>query len=284
MTLFVVCHVTDSNIALLCDAPGTHWWAVGSDIVLLCHSCCFWVCQACCGWCLAIMCCGWWWPLVMVVSKVGGHCGQWWWLKKSGVVCWWQFHKDSIPPHSRKHSFQVIPGTTLAEFEFCSKFCWNHLINLAGPSAKFDTSVIPGIAWIPPDSGRNQWRTVKTSPHPPPTYKSDHQHMKITPHEWRWLLTYKMRQQQAQTKWQMAFVVCCWFKDTMWVPTTVSPLHHTTQLPPPSITPLPFCPPPSLPITLPPSLLPLHYSTPPSPITLHHSLPPSSLSNSPPSL
>jgi hypothetical protein len=34
---------------------------------------------------------------------------------------------------------------------------------LAGPSAKFDSSGIPGIARIPPDSGRNQWRTVKTS-------------------------------------------------------------------------------------------------------------------------
>ena len=37
------------------------------------------------------------------------------------------------------------------------------MINLAGPSAKFDSSGIPGIARIPPDSGRNQWRTVKTS-------------------------------------------------------------------------------------------------------------------------
>ena len=53
------------------------------------------------------------------------------------------------------------------EFEFHSKFCWNHLINLAGPSAKFDSSGIPGIAWIPPDSGWNQWRTIKTSKHNP---------------------------------------------------------------------------------------------------------------------
>jgi hypothetical protein len=63
----------------------------------------------------------------------------------------------------QRNSIWVIPGTILAEFEFCSKFCWNCFTNLAGPSAKFDSSGIPGIAWIPPDSGRNQWRTVKTS-------------------------------------------------------------------------------------------------------------------------
>ena len=57
----------------------------------------------------------------------------------------------------------MIPGTIPAEFEFCSKFRQNEGINLAGPSAKFDSSGILGIAWIPPDSGRNQWRTVKTS-------------------------------------------------------------------------------------------------------------------------
>jgi hypothetical protein len=57
----------------------------------------------------------------------------------------------------------LIPGTILAEFEFHSKFCRNCFINLAGPSAKFDSTGIPGIAWIPPDSGWNQWRTVKTS-------------------------------------------------------------------------------------------------------------------------
>ena len=64
------------------------------------------------------------------------------------------------------HSFRVIPGTILAEFEFSLKFHRNHLINLAGPSAKFDSSGIPGIAWISPDSSRNQWRTIKTSDHP----------------------------------------------------------------------------------------------------------------------
>ena len=63
----------------------------------------------------------------------------------------------------RQHSFWVIPGTLPVEFECHSKFCWNHFINLAGPSAKFDSSGIPGIARIPLDSSRNQPRTVKTS-------------------------------------------------------------------------------------------------------------------------
>jgi hypothetical protein len=54
----------------------------------------------------------------------------------------------------------VIPGTIPAEFECHSKFRRNFFINLAGPSAKIDSS---GIARIPPDSGRNQWGTVKTS-------------------------------------------------------------------------------------------------------------------------
>ena len=53
-------------------------------------------------------------------------------------------------------SFRVIPGTIPAEFEFHSKFRRNHCINLAGPSAKFDSSGILGIAQI-------QWRTIKTS-------------------------------------------------------------------------------------------------------------------------
>ena len=71
-------------------------------------------------------------------------------------------NKQSVLLNSGIHSFQVIPGTIPAEFEFCSKFCRNHLINLAGPSAKFDSSRIPGIARILPDSGWNQWRTIKT--------------------------------------------------------------------------------------------------------------------------
>ena len=57
----------------------------------------------------------------------------------------------------------MIPGTIPAEFEFRSKFRQNHLINLAGPSVKFDSSGILGIARILPDSGWNQWRTIKTS-------------------------------------------------------------------------------------------------------------------------
>jgi hypothetical protein len=60
------------------------------------------------------------------------------------------------------NSVRVIPGTIPAEFECHSKFRRNFFINLAGPSAKIDSSGILGIARIPPDSGRNQWGTVKT--------------------------------------------------------------------------------------------------------------------------
>jgi len=63
----------------------------------------------------------------------------------------------------RGHSFHVIPRTIPVECEFCSTFHWNTFINLAGNCAKIDSYGIPGIDRILPDSGRNQWRTVKTS-------------------------------------------------------------------------------------------------------------------------
>jgi hypothetical protein len=56
---------------------------------------------------------------------------------------------DSVPAHPWYHSVHVIPGTIPAEFEFRLKFRWNCFTNLAGPSAKFDSSGIPGIARIP---------------------------------------------------------------------------------------------------------------------------------------
>jgi len=57
----------------------------------------------------------------------------------------------------------VIPRTIPAECDFHSTFHQNSFINLAGNCAKIDSYGIPGIDRIPPDSGRNQWRTVKTS-------------------------------------------------------------------------------------------------------------------------
>jgi hypothetical protein len=48
-----------------------------------------------------------------------------------------------------RYSIRVIPGTIPAKFEFHSKFHRNCFINLAGPSAKFDSTGIPGIAHIP---------------------------------------------------------------------------------------------------------------------------------------
>ena len=87
MSSFIICHVTDSDVAQLCDTPGARLRAVGGDVALLRHSCSFGACHDCCGQCLAVVRCGWWWPLVTVVSEVGRCRGQWWWLRKSGVVC-----------------------------------------------------------------------------------------------------------------------------------------------------------------------------------------------------
>jgi len=84
--------------------------------------------------------------------------------KSSVGKCRRSIWASSIPFLSfRGHSFRVIPGTIPAECEFCSTFCWNSFINLAGNCAKIDSYGIPGIDQILPDSGRNQWRTVKTS-------------------------------------------------------------------------------------------------------------------------
>ena len=110
------------------------------------------------------------WLLCVVVGA--GHWQQWW-ARCIGIVDndggWERVGCLLMTPklqgfHSASFWWACLPGNTiLAEFEFHSKFCQNHLINLAGPSAKFDSSGIPGIAQIPPDSCRNQWRTIKTS-------------------------------------------------------------------------------------------------------------------------
>jgi len=78
-------------------------------------------------------------------------------MPKSSVGIWIPFLSF------QGHSFHVIPGTIPAECEFHFTFRQNSFINLAGNCAKIDSYGIPGIDWIPPDSGRNQWRTVKTS-------------------------------------------------------------------------------------------------------------------------
>ena len=100
------------------------------------------------------------WSCLLMTPKlsIGKHQCSIWMLSTNNDSTRIPFH---LIPGS--NSFQMIPGTILAEFEFHSKCHWNNLINLAGPSAKFHSSGILGIAWIPPDSGRNQWRTVKTS-------------------------------------------------------------------------------------------------------------------------
>ena len=149
---------------------------------MLHRPCSFGACHTCCGQCL---CYASW--LVVAIGDGGERGG---WASWTMVVvekewsCLLMMPKSSVGKRRRSiwtlstnndsaripfrlvpgiDSFRVIPGTIPAEFEFHSKFLWNHCINLAGPSAKFDSSGIPGIARIPPDSGRNQWRTIKTS-------------------------------------------------------------------------------------------------------------------------
>jgi hypothetical protein len=80
--------------------------------------------------------------LMMSKSSIGKHrCSIWTSLST--------LHLLRIP--FRHNSVRVIPGTIPAEFECHSKFRRNFFINLAGPSAKIDSSGILGIAWIPPD-------------------------------------------------------------------------------------------------------------------------------------
>jgi len=94
--------------------------------------------------------------IVLAVLVLGNRWWWWWWLRKreASSILFLSF---------RGHSFCVIPGTIPAECEFCSTFRQNSFINLAGNCAKIDSYGILGIDRIPPDSGRNQWKTVKTS-------------------------------------------------------------------------------------------------------------------------
>ena len=56
-------------------------------------------------------------------------------------------------------SVLVIPGP----FQNPPEFCGTEITILAGSTAKIPFCRIPGIDWIPADSGRNTWRTVKNS-------------------------------------------------------------------------------------------------------------------------
>ena len=135
---------------------------------MLHRPCSFGVCRTCCGRCL---CYASW--LVVAIGDSGERGG---WASWTMVVvekewsCLLMKPKSIIGKHRRLiwtlstnidsarilfrlvpgiHSFRVIPGTIPVEFEFHSKFRQNHWINLAGPSAKFDSSGIQGIARIP---------------------------------------------------------------------------------------------------------------------------------------
>jgi len=121
---------------------------------------------------------GWWRGIAMSIllcwlwaTDVGeGGCWWWWWWHDSGdeamvVRRWWwvgivnggggwgrrNWWASSVPFLSFQVPFRLCESwnTILAEFEFHSTFCWNGIINLAGPCAKIDSSRIPGIAQIP---------------------------------------------------------------------------------------------------------------------------------------
>ena len=74
----------------------------------------------------------------------------------------WAWLWDSVLMNSRNPFLLGDSRNHSSRIWILFEFCQNGLINLAGPSAKFDSSRIPGIARILPDSGRNQWRTIKT--------------------------------------------------------------------------------------------------------------------------
>jgi hypothetical protein len=86
-------------------------------------------------------------------SSVGKRRHSIWTSLGTLQIPWNPFRRNSVEANS------CIPS----EFEFRSKFRQNLFINLAGAWAKINSSGIPGIARIPPDSVRNQWGTVKTS-------------------------------------------------------------------------------------------------------------------------
>ena len=104
--------------------------------------------------------CAWLWPLVMVASWC---CGRWWWVRRSD--CLLMTPKSSIsiiipfrriplaflPSDSWNHSGRIwilfeIPLESL--YQFGRPLCQIWFLRNSGNC---------------PDSGRNQWRTIKTS-------------------------------------------------------------------------------------------------------------------------
>jgi hypothetical protein len=92
--------------------------------------------------------------LLMTSKSSVGKCRHSIWTSLGTLhIPWIPFRCNSVEGNS------CIPP----EFEFRSKIPLEFFITLAGATAKFDSSGIPGIAWIPPESSWNQWRTIKTS-------------------------------------------------------------------------------------------------------------------------
>ena len=86
MSSFIVCHIAESDVALLCVPV-----LICELRVVMWHFCTVLAVLGCAMLivgCLPVMHRCWCWPLVTVMSKVGRCCGWWWWLRESGVVCW----------------------------------------------------------------------------------------------------------------------------------------------------------------------------------------------------
>ena len=81
------CHVAVGDMALCLPSCRHSLPAECGDMALLHHSCCLGACCACHGWCLAVLGCGWWWPLVTVLWYIHIHIY---------IYLWFPFNSLSI--------------------------------------------------------------------------------------------------------------------------------------------------------------------------------------------
>ena len=113
--------------------------------------------------------------------------GGWWWVERGGggkkrvtlnhacpiclfpdlvspiivlpIIIYNLIPPDSVPANSGN----VIPGMAFREYTHSSLHSGTRKSQFGWPHCQISFLRIPGMARIPPDSGRNQWGTVKTS-------------------------------------------------------------------------------------------------------------------------
>jgi len=167
MWLFIICHIAVSNMAPwipLCTRGRSSFTGWRGIVVVMGDGCGLWPM-------VTVMTTWWWrWDDGGEEAVVDGHCRWWWWWLRKKELMGWRHPNQALANadtrfgHCRfcsSHS-GAIPSMWFPE-PFHSTFHQNSFINLAGNCAKIDSYGIPGIDRILPDSGRNQWRTVKTS-------------------------------------------------------------------------------------------------------------------------